>query len=76
MPLTLGDESEIAQVHDVSLTFISSGEEDSNGRRNATRSRRAITRDLKIEDGNVKGGLYVRVGSGSSTASFRAGKIN
>ena len=33
-------------------------------------------RDLKIEDGNVKGRLHVRVESGSRTASFRAGKIN
>ena len=31
---------------------------------------------FKIEDGNVKGRLHVRVESGSSTASFRAGKIN
>ena len=35
-----------------------------------------INRDLKIEDGNVKGRLHVRVESGSRTASFRAGKIN
>ena len=40
------------------------------------RFKRRNNRDLKIEDGNVKGRLHVRVESGSRTASFRAGKIN